>query len=173
MLEAWGQGRLLAINGTANRVTDGESFFKAGTVAEPFRVGIVTAPLAGVDRAPMAVGPDAVMAFRKGRVRPEVLETLTYMAGPYAQGVRSAHQFRIPSLREIDRVPGGAWDADYYLTSLDLLKEHGAWDIGLGLTEYAQVRVLVPELFQRIYAGDSVDAAIAEFEAEAAKILGD
>jgi hypothetical protein len=154
-------------------VTDGESFFKAGTAPTPFRVGIVTAPLAGVDRAPMAVGPDAIMAFRKGPVRSEVIETLSYMAGPYAQGVRSAHQFRIPSLKEPQRVEGPARGTDYYLTALELLKVHGAWDIGLGLTEYAQVRVLVPELFQRIYSGDSVDAAIAEFETEAAKILGD
>jgi hypothetical protein len=38
--------------------------------------------------------------------------------------------------------------------------------------EERQVRVLVPEMFQAIYSGGSVDAAIAEFEKEARAILG-
>ena len=120
----------------------------------------------------MAVGPDAVMAFRKGDLRPEVWRAMDRMTGPYAQGLRVAHEYRIPALKSPEVLPGEAWETDWFLTTLELVAEHGAWDIGLGMTEYSRVRPLVPEMFQKIYSGGNVDAAIDDFIREANEILG-
>ena len=173
MYALWAEGKLLAISGTANRVNQGVEAYEAGTTDRPFEGWITGWPLApGVDQAPMAVGPDAVMAFRTGSdIRPEVLRAIERMAGPLAQGLRVAHQYRVPSLREPLWVEGPAWEEDWFTVTLDLLRQHGAWDIGLGLTEYSRIRPMVPEMFQKIYSGGNVDEAIDAFIREANEIL--
>jgi len=155
-----------------NLVEMGQNAFKAGTASEAFVAMPFPFPKAeGVKTAPIALGPNGALAFRKpGGVSKEVIDALMTVVGPRAQEFTSRVDSRFPSLTTLEGLNVG--NLPWELGNAILQKE-GVWDMGVGLAAYGAVRVLVPPLFQAIYTDElTVQEAIDRFVEEGNAALG-
>jgi len=135
-----------------------------------FEGRLVSFPTAeGVDKAPIALGPDGAMIFNKGYITQDIVDVFTTITGYRAQIFRTTQDWRYPSLIELsDTHP----DDPEYMAAMGVLQRDGVWDMGIGLKTYGPVRLLVPPMFQAIFTGElSVREAVTRFEYEGNRVL--
>lgn len=125
----------------------------------------------GVDKVPMAVGPDAVMCFKTGNALMEkrAIELARYINRPEIQEYLVMTGRKFPSRKSVRNVniDDFAWSAVN-----KLLQENGIFDMGVGLTKYTAVRNLWPPTMQAIFIGElTVEEALARFVKEGSAIL--
>ena len=169
----------LAAMPNGNVVAAGNS---SGSVKEPIKLAdesgtidaiIMEWPKApGVDKAPIAIGPDAGMLFNKGDdpLRQEAaMELLRYMNSTEVQQLVCKMGGRFASRLSVGNVNA---DDLSWVTATAVIQANGTFDTGVGLEKYAEIRNSWPPTLQAIFAKEmSVAEAIARFVTEGTAIL--
>ncbi len=171
-LAAYHTGKFLATTGSSKLAKDsvGIAAEESGNSDYVFEGRTVSFPTAeGVDKAPIALGPNGAMIFNKGYITREIVDVFTTLTGYRAQIFWTTQDWRYPSLIELSNTHP---DDREYVAAMNVLQRDGVWDMGIGLRTYIPVRQLVPPMFQAIYTGElSVREAVTRFEYEGNKIL--
>ena len=168
----WQTGKMLA-TARSPGVADsgrGQLAFEAGIAEEPFTAVAVAFPTTpGVEKVPVAMGPNGAMMFNNGTISQEIVDAFIALTGYRLQAYRSMEQSRYASLTSLQ----GARPNDFHFgVGEQIIADNGLWDIGVGLRAYGAVRLLVPPMFQAIYTGElSVTDAAARFTIEANMLL--
>lgn len=168
MMQEFRKGTVLAEGGSWGHLSVGQDSYDAGLVDEPFVTALVPYPhVDGVDKVPLALGPDAGIIF-KGHESAAAVDALLTITGERSQRFRVAMEGRFASLKSI----AGLRNDEGHVALSNLIAENGVFDLGMSLTEYTQVRGLIPPMFQAIYTGElSVADAVARFVTEGNAIL--
>ena len=176
-LASFQKGKILAYANSPQAVGPtftelGSKSFASGSSEEAYVAMPFPFPKAdGVKTAPVALGPDGAVVFRKpGGVSKEVIDALMTIIGPKAQEWAVTVDGRWSSLNTLVdvNVDNKAWQAGNAI-----LQSEGVWDMGVGLAAYGAVRVLVPPLFQAVYTEElSIQEAIDRFVEEGNAALG-
>lgn len=171
---SWHTGKYLATARNPEVAADitGEKSFETGLSEEAFKAVAIAFPTAeGIERAPVALGPDGVMMFDKGGLSQEVVDVFTMISGLRAQTWRAKQNRRYSSLTALT---GARPNDALYEAGSAILASEGVWDMGIGLQTYAPIRLLVPPMFQAIYTGElTIQEAIDRFDAAGSKILNE
>lgn len=166
MMTAFRSGKVLAEGGSSSGLGIGKESYDAGIVKEPFETVLTTYPrVDGVTLVGLSLGPDAAMLFKGGEAGLPVLLALT---GEKSQRYRVEHEGRFSSLKALSALISNAGQQQVS----DLIAANGLFDLGLSLTEYTEVRGMIPPMFQAIWTGElSVQDAVQRFATEANEAL--
>jgi len=124
----------------------------------------------GVEKVPVAVGPDAGMVFASTKHPVEAMELLRYLNSTENQRMTVSAKGRFASMKSvgIDAVK----DNPSWTTATDIILRNGVFDSGVGLEKYAEVRNLWPPVLQSIFTGElTVQEAVDRFVEEGTAIL--
>jgi len=126
----------------------------------------------GVDKAPIAIGPDAGMLFNTGDdpLRQEAaMELLRYINSTKVQKLLCKVNSRFASRLSVGDI---YTDDPTWIITTAIIQKNGVFDTGVGLEKYAEVRNSWPPTLQAIFAGEmSVAGAVARFVTEGTAIL--
>lgn len=140
---------------------DGSGFIDAVIMEWP------SAP--GVDKVPVAVGPDAGMVFASTKYEVESMELLRYLNRTEIQQLICKTGGRFASRKSVGNVLA---DNPTWVTATDIITRNGTFDTGVGLEKYAEIRNSWPPTLQAIFTGElSVQEAVDRFVSEGTAIL--
>lgn len=161
-LGAFGGGNVLTANGGIGPV---RSVANSGS----FNAALIGTPRApGVEFAPVATGPDIVLAFNTGtdadkRASARLVE---WIAGERYQAARPG---RFPSMFGVAE---GVEDDPLWRQNVDYMEEHGVFYHGIGSKRYQEIRALWFPMIQAILTGElTVEEGLARFEKEGNAII--
>ena len=166
-LAAMPSGNIVAAGNSSGAVAlpiellDGSGFIDAVIMEWP------SAP--GVDRVPVAVGPDAGMVFASTKHEIEAMELLRYINSTEVQQLICKVNGRFASRLSVGNVLA---DNHTWVTATDIINRNGTFDTGVGLEKYAEIRNAWPPTLQAIFTGElSVQEAVDRFVSEGTAIL--
>ena len=126
----------------------------------------------GVDKAPIAIGPDAGMLFNTGDdpLRQEAaMELLRYINSTKVQKLLCKVNSRFASRLSVGDI---YTDDPTWIITTAIIQKNGVFDTGVGLEKYSEVRNSWPPTLQAIFAGEmSVAGAVSRFVTEGTAIL--
>jgi ABC-type glycerol-3-phosphate transport system substrate-binding protein len=151
----------------------------SGTVAKPIELAdgsgtidavIMEWPRApGVDKVPVAVGPDAGMVFASTKHEVEAMELLRHLNSTEIQQLICKTGGRFASRYSVGNVLA---DNQTWVTATDIISRNGTFDTGVGLEKYAEIRNAWPPTLQAIFTGElSVQEAVDRFVSEGMAII--
>ncbi len=127
----------------------------------------------GIDKVPVAIGPDAGMLFNKGDIprQEAAMELLRYMNSTEVQQLICRMGGRFASRKSVGNV--NAVDPTWMIAS-DIILKNGSFDTGVGLEKYAEIRNSWPPALQAVFSGEmSVQDAVDRFVNEGTAILAE
>lgn len=168
LMSMWETGKILstARHPALALPAEGQKYFDQGLAEEPFTAVAVAFPRApGVERVPIAMGPNGAMIFNKGTITQEIVDAFIAIAGYRHQAYRAKQTGRYSSLFALS---GARPNDSAFTVGEQIIADNGIWDMGIGLRTYNAVRLLVPPMFQAIYTGElSIQDAVNRFEIDA------
>jgi len=166
----------LAAMPSGNVVAAGNS---SGAVAKPIELldgsGTIDAVIMewprapGVDKVPVAVGPDAGMVFANTKHEVEAMELLRHLNSTEIQQLVCKTGGRFASRKSVGNILA---DNSTWVTATDIITRNGTFDTGVGLEKYAEIRNAWPPTLQAIFSGElTVQEAVDRFVSEGSAIL--
>ena len=123
----------------------------------------------GIEKVPIAVGPDAGMVFADTKHPVEAMELLRHLNSTKNQRLTVKGLGRFASRKSVGDVV--ADNLSWTITS-DIIDRNGTFDTGVGLEKYSEVRGLWPPALQAIFNGElTVQEAVDRFVEEGNKVL--
>ena len=124
----------------------------------------------GVEKVPVAVGPDAGMVFANTKHPVEAMELLRYLNSTRNQKITVKANGRFASMKSVGTdivINNPSWNV-----ATDIILRNGTFDSGVGLAKYSEVRGLWPPALQSIFTGElTVQEAVDRFVEEGNKVL--
>ena len=123
----------------------------------------------GVEKVPLAVGPDAGMVFASSKHPVEAMELIRYLNSTKMQTLTSKAMSRYPSRKSV----GNDFSTDpQWVIAAKMIEKNGTFDTGVGLEHYAEVRGLWPSTLQAIFTEEmTIQEAVDRFVEEGTAIL--
>jgi len=125
----------------------------------------------GVDKVPVAVGPDAGMVFASTKHPVEAMELLRYINSTSYQRFFVKANIRFASRKSVGNI---VVDDPTWGIATDIINRNGTFDIGVGLEKYSEVRNLFPPMLQAIFTEElTVQEAVDRFVEEGSKVINE
>ena len=126
----------------------------------------------GVDKVPVAVGPDAGMVFASTKHPIEAMELLRYLNSTENQRIMVVVNGRFASKKSVGA--DAVKDNHSWVTATDIILRNGVFDTGVGLERYSEVRNLYPPMLQAIFTGElTIQEAVDRFVREGNKVINE